>query len=259
MLMAVWLAAATAAAQVLSDEDTARLRLYYEAIGPAVQRLPARASVADLLRPLLQLTADRSSAHPPTGENRAALLALALYVNGRDPARLIPEARAWRRPAWRRLLLGGRGDLAQHFTISAAIAAAAGAPIAHVIGLYKEIDDARRGGGFSFSDLVADRAGTTFGDAATASPEAARRLQARVSSALVDADIMPAVDGLPPDLSEREFTRRYRGGNEDAFRVVVAEIDRRIAALAVFEGPPGSAPASPKIGTPNQARRGAGR
>jgi uncharacterized protein YfiM (DUF2279 family) len=239
LLLAVGLAAAPApaAAQVLSAEDTARLRVYYEAIGPAVAPLTARASIADLLPPLFRLATTRSADNPLPAEHRAALLALALYVNGKDPARLIPEARAWRRPPWRRLQLGGRGDLAQHFTISAAIAATAGAPIAHVIGLYKEIDDARRGGGFSFSDLLADRAGTTFGDTATSSLESARRLQARLTDPLADADILPAVDGLPPDVSEREYTRRYRGGNEAAFRNVVAEIDRRIAALAIFAPP----------------------
>jgi hypothetical protein len=133
-----------------------------EAIGSAVERLPATASLADLLPPLFQIAATRPADRVPA-ENRAALLAVALYVNGEDPARVIPEGRDWRRPAWRRLSLGGRRDHAQHFTISAAIAAAAGAPIAHVIGIYKEMDDARRGGGFSFSDLAADRAGTTFG------------------------------------------------------------------------------------------------
>jgi hypothetical protein len=237
VLLAVGLTAVRASGQVLSEADTARLRVYYEAIGPIAQRLPARASVADLLRPLVQMAARHSADRPPAAENRAALLALALYVNGKDPARLIPEARNWRRPAWRRLQLGGRGDLAQHFTLSAAIAAAAGAPIAHLIGLYKEVDDARRGGGFSFSDLTADRAGTTFGEAATASADAARRLQSRVTDELSDRDILPPIDGLPPDLSDREFTRRYRGENEAAFRVVLAEIDRRIAELAIFERP----------------------
>jgi uncharacterized protein YfiM (DUF2279 family) len=227
----------SAAPQVLSPEDTARLKVYYEAIGPAVRPFSARASVAELVRPLLQLAATRSAggaAGPAAAdENRLALIALAFYVNGKDPARLIPEAAGWQRPGWRRILLGGRGDLAQHFTISAAIAAAAGAPIAQVIGVYKEIDDARRGGGFSFSDLTADRAGTAFGEMATASPDSARRLQARIADALAEAHFMPPVDGLPPDLSDREFTRRYRGDNEPAFRAVLGEIDRRIAALTI--------------------------
>lgn len=239
ILLALGMGARSAAAQVLSPEDTERLRVYYQAIGPAVQGLPARASLADLLSPLFQLAAKRSASLEAPAEHRAALIAVALYVNGKDPARMIPEAREWQRPAWRRFQLSGRRDLAQHFTMSAAIAAAAG-PIAHVIGLLKEIEDARRGGGFSFSDLAADRAGTTFAQRATAS-ESARRLQARVAGGISDADIMPPVDGLPPDVSDRELARRYRSGNEAAFRAVLTEIDRRIAALAIFAPPEGLA------------------
>jgi uncharacterized protein YfiM (DUF2279 family) len=58
----------------------------------------------------------------------------------------------------------GRYDSAQHFVISAALAAWAGEPAANAIGVYKEIDDSRRGSGFSFADLAADRAGTRFGE-----------------------------------------------------------------------------------------------
>jgi hypothetical protein len=50
---------------------------------------------------------------------------------------------------------------------------------------------------------------------------------------------MPAADGLPPRVSDRELARRCRGGNEPAFRGVLTEIDRRIAALATF-APPGA-------------------
>jgi hypothetical protein len=228
------LAPAATIAQVLPPEDTARLRIYYEAIGPAVERLPAQVAIADVATPLFRLVANRLSDNPAPAENRAALIAIALYVNGRDPARLIPEAAAWRRPPWRRVALAGRRDLVQHFTISAAIAAAAG-PLAHLIGIFKELEDARGGGGFSFSDLAADRAGAAFGAAATVSADSAQRLQARLARGFVDADIMPSVAGLPPDLSDREFTRRYRGENESAFRAVLAEIDRRIAALPIFE------------------------
>ena len=50
-------------------------------------------------------------------------------------------------------------DLAQHFIVSAVIAAAGGTPIAAAAGVYKELNDARDGSGFSFSDIAADRAG----------------------------------------------------------------------------------------------------
>jgi hypothetical protein len=70
---------------------------------------------------------------------------------------------------------------------------------------------------------------------ATTSAASALGLQARVVTALDDADaLMPAIDDLPEGLDEREFARRYRDGNAAAYVEQIAEIDRRIAALPVF-------------------------
>jgi hypothetical protein len=96
----------------------------------------------------------------------------------------------------RKVTLNGRTDSPQHFTISAALAAHAGSPLSDAIGLYKEVDDSRRGSGFSFNDLAADRAGTRFGDLATRSPASARQLQQRVAFGIREPDFMP--DGRRP-------------------------------------------------------------
>jgi hypothetical protein len=167
-------------------------------------------------------------------ENRGALLALGLYVAGNDIARLFPEARAWPRPDGRSFLLLGRDDLAKHFIVSAAAAASAGVPAADALGLYKEFNDAGGGSGFSFADLAADRAGTTFGQAATVSVAEAQRIQQRIQTGLVDADIMPAVGGLPENLSQADFVRRYRGPQQPAYDALLKEINDRIAALPMF-------------------------
>lgn len=219
----------------MSKADVERLRAYHERIVKAVVEIPLQASLAELVRPVMQLADARATAATAAAENRAAILAIAFYANGKSLAAIVPEARDWPRAEWRRLRLHTRGDLMQHFTISAAVAAAAGAPIAHAIGLYKEIEDARRGGGFSFSDLTADRAGTTFGLVATQSAESARRLLARIRPGLTEADMMPAITGLPPDLRQADFNKQYRGAGAAEYRRLVAEIDRRIAALPLFQ------------------------
>lgn len=218
----------------LRPAEVERLRVYHDGIVDAVAGIPARASLAELVRPLMALAAARSAERGPVDEGRAAVVALAFYVNGKPLSALAPEARDWPRAEPRRLMLHGRRDLAQHFTISAALAATAGAPVADLIGLYKEIDDARRGSGFSFVDLAADRAGAAFGRAATLDDASARQLQARAGVAFVEADMVPPIDGLPENLSEREFTSRYRGGGELAYRALVEEIERRIDALALY-------------------------
>jgi len=216
--------------------DVQRLEAYNELIVKTSRTIARRASLADLMGPVMSLAAERSAAGgSATDENRIAILAVAFYVNGRSLTVLTPEARSWPHAERRWLMLRNRGDLAQHFSISAALSAAAGAPVANLIGLYKEIDDARRGSGFSFVDLAADRAGTTFGRLATESPASARGLQSRIGSKLTDAQLLPSVEGLPEGLSSAEFTRRFRGDRADDYDDLVDEIDRRIAALSLFQ------------------------
>jgi len=131
--------------------------------------------------------------------------------------------------------MAGRGDLAQHFTVSAALSAAAGAALADFIGLYKEIDDARRGSGFSFADLAADRAGTRLGQLATATEESARRLHVLLRAGAVERDMMPDITGLPEGIPQDEFARRYQGDGAAAYDELVQTIERRLSALALFK------------------------
>ena len=94
------------------------------------------------------------------------------------------------------------------------------------------MDDARGGSGFSFADLAADRAGTRFGELAVHRPTHL----ANILSGGVDA-LMPPIDGLPEHLMSDEFARRFGTVGSPAYQGVVAEIERRIAALALFQSP----------------------
>ena len=49
-----------------------------------------------------------------------------------------------------------------------------------------------------------------------------------------DADLLPALDGLPEFLPEAEFRRRYGGPGEPAYEKVAAEIERRLSQLALY-------------------------
>ena len=129
------------------------------------------------------------------------------------------------------LTLRGRHDSAQHYVVSAALAAWAGEPVATAIGVYKELEDARRGSGFSFADLAADRAGTRLGELVAAD---APRLDEVLGKDPGDADLLPALDGLPEFLPEAEFRRRYGGPEEPAYEKVAAEIERRLSQLALY-------------------------
>jgi uncharacterized protein YfiM (DUF2279 family) len=216
--------------------DDARLRSYQQRLVEfaAGKRLPLQISLRMLLEPMLGLAAERSASSDPVAENRAALLVTAFYVNGRGLSAIVPQARDWPRPRLHKVTLGGRHDLAQHFTVSAALAAAAGSPLADAIGTYKELDDARDGGGFSFSDLAADRAGTLLGAQAARSAQSARSIQQRFLAGAVEADFMPDVAELPAPMDAAELERRFGGVGGSAYRRMEAEIERRVAALALY-------------------------
>lgn len=168
----------------------------------------------------------------PVLENRAALTALAERVFG---IRLLSVGGVSRMPRQRsHVRLAGRGDFAQHFALSAFLAATGGAGFSDAAGLYKELLDARQGSGFSFNDLAADRAGSRLGERATRSASRARHVQ-DVLAEVRDADMFfPQVQDLPEFMSQAEFQRRFGGVDAPAYQAMLHRIEERIAALPLY-------------------------
>lgn len=221
---------------LLPAETVARTKAYQTRLAELTRPSAAgRMSLSSLLRPLMELARQRSAeSGKAVEENQAAILVLTLYVNGRDLATLVPAARSWPIPAPGRVALGGRDDFAQHFTISAAVSATSGSPLAEAVGLYKEVEDSRGGSGFSFNDIAADLAGTRFGKLATTSEAGALALQGRFAQAIRDADLLPKVSDLPEFMSESEFKRRYGGIGSPAYNAMMGDIDQRLLALPLY-------------------------
>jgi hypothetical protein len=191
-------------------------------------------SLAELLVPMFALAKQRSAAGDAGKENRAAIVTLTFYANGRGLSAIIPAARAWRQPAPLKVTLNGREDFPLHFLISAAIAAEAGSPLADAIGLYKEVEDARGGSGFSFNDIAADRAGTRFGVLAVKAPQ---KLQATVAGGVKERDFMPDVADLPEFMTDAEFKKRFGGIGAPPYNRMMADIEARVARVTLFRGP----------------------
>ncbi len=222
-------------ARLLPPEDRARLELYWRELASTLSGLEGekRIALTTLAHPLFARAAGRSRESPPQAENRAVLLVLEAYVNGRDRTGLAPVATDWPRPRWRTVRLRGEWDLCRHFLTSAALAAAGGGALAEALGLHKELRDSESGSGFSFRDLAADRAGTLFGRLATGSAASARRLQDRMRDEPDDADLLPDVRDLPERLSAAELEQLGAPGSP-GYRRLSAEIDRRIEALPLY-------------------------
>ncbi|MFT3718397.1 hypothetical protein [Pseudorhodoferax sp.] len=227
--------AALKAAQA-GPEETARLRVYQEHLQAAAAQAAAPGQpLPALLQPLLELAGRRAAGNAAAraAEQRAALLALAFHVNGKGLAAIVPALADAPAPLPRNVHLAGRSDLAQHFAVSAALAAVAGTPLADAVGPYKAQEDAGQdGGGFSFADLAADRAGARFGALAVAADQG--RLQQRLAAGLTEQDLLPPLRDLPEFLPQAVFERRYGEVGSPAFKRMRGNIDRRIGVLALY-------------------------
>ncbi len=219
---------------LLPAEDRLRLKAQVEQLAAFTRRWPGdSASLADLLPPLVRLAAERSAAGgDAAAENRAALLALAAYALEQPLAAWLPEAASWPRPRPLSITLQQRPDFPLHFIVSAVIAAESGTPLADAVGTWKELADARRGGsGFSYEDLMADRAGVRFGEQAVRAPA---QLQVRVAAGLSDAGLMPPAGDLPESLPEDVYITRYGGPQGAGHLRMLAEIEARLDRLPLY-------------------------
>ncbi|WP_162910925.1 hypothetical protein [Azohydromonas sediminis] len=222
-------------AALVTSAQQARLRAHAERLAAVASGVRGdEVSLAALLPPLFALAAQRSAgggAGDAAAEHLAALLVLALYATQRPLSLWVPGADVW--PAARPLAvtLHGRHDWALHFLVSAVVAAEAGTPLADAVGLWKEIDDARGGSGFSFADLAADRAGTRFGELAVREP---LRVRDALLRGATDADLMPDARDLPEFLTDAQFRRRFGGVGAPAYERLREAIETRLAALPLY-------------------------
>ncbi len=173
-------------------------------------------------------------------ENRAAIYALAILLGHPRIEQFVgpvtdSSSRAAARRASGRVTIRGRPDWTQHFWVSAALAVLSSEAASDAVGLLKEELDAGLGGsGFSFSDLLADRAGTLFGLAAIHNEAAARQMQQRLRDAFDLDDLFPPAADLPEGIPDAEFQRDYGGVGGPGYQRVLAEIERRLSQCAAL-------------------------
>ena len=214
--------------RVLAAQDAI---IRYAAAQPGRKPLP----LSDLLTHLLQETANDMD---PIAGHRALILALAAYVNGqsiRAPDDDSTESRA--RP--RLVLLRGRVDLSQHFMTSAALAVQGTDTLSSLVGWYKEMSDANGGSGFSFADMMANRAGIRFARLATENAASARWLQSVARAGLREDDFMPRIDSLPEGLSQAGFEDRLGTDKRREYQRLIEQIDRHIESRGLYRQSPG--------------------
>lgn len=223
----------------MANADLPTVLRYQEDLSLKVAGLPRRKSIklADLLAHLLARAGAQPANADPVAENRALILTLTAYVNGRtilDPADSKVSVTP---PRPHPVLLRERQDLSQHFMTSAALAIQGSDTLSGMVGWYKEMSDANGGSGFSFADMAANRAGIRFAQLATANQDSARQVQRMAGAGLTEDDFMPAIDGLPEGMNQRTFATQFGSQNKIEYQTIMDHIDRRIDASRLFRTP----------------------
>jgi uncharacterized protein YfiM (DUF2279 family) len=220
---------------LLADVDREALRHYHDRlVGLQRQGVGRRGELSAILQPLFADAMARSANADPAIENAALLSLLGSWSSGRGLSHLIPGD--LERPSRFRLTLRGRRDYAQHFLISAAIAARGDSTLSNAVGVFKEIVDTDRGTGFSFTDIAADMAGSRFGELAV-TPDAAAGLQRRIAQGVTDSDLLPQIDDLPEFMDTNEFEQRFERVGSASYDAMMQEIQQRLAALPLLAHP----------------------
>jgi len=226
---------------LLGDPQT--IRMYYATLCALTLEKQAQTAVPFSLYidKAFQLAARRShTVEQAKIENQAALLALALHLGSNRFETIIGKIRTdetlgcFDNP--HNVRLAGRNDLRQHFIVSAALQLLSDSGLGNAVGEFKELLDSIRGGsGFSFVDLAADRAGIRFAEMALDQQGDSLLLQQRLLLVPLESLYFPDLSGLYENIAQLEFEALYGDIYSKAYLAVVADIDKRIAALPLYQ------------------------
>ena len=218
-----------------NPDVVSRTRIHFRHLALTAERLPRDDRFEAFLQSAFQLAQKHSQKEDPVQENRAAILALAMLLGHWRVETLVGPVtdEDLRLAAGRhvgRVTLRRRTDWGKHFLVSAALALLSNESLSDAAGLLKEELDAGEGGsGFSFSDLLADRAGTLFALAATRDEQSARRMQDRLAAGFGIDEIFPPAADLPEGIPDAELQGKYGGVGGKEYMAVIREIERRLA------------------------------
>lgn len=222
----------------MTTADVEAIRYHYKQLCNSYKRTPAISLAAPLSDGLALAMARATSPEQAATENRAALLAMAIFfgterfntlINAIDNNTL--KQCKFNAP---RTTLAGRNDLALHFIYSAAIKILTDTQTSFAVGELKEMLDSLQGGsGFSFIDLTADQTGIRFAELAI-TPQSARQLQQIAAELRDERRFFPNIKGLPESIPQWVFEQQYGGTGGDYYIQQFDEINKRIDAVAIY-------------------------
>lgn len=219
---------------VTDRSDAERIRAYLGQLALILEKDPENRYVklGKLTAPLFELARSRSRANQsPIEENRALILVLSAYANGKDLNELAETQIELPR---RNVLLNRRIDTARHFLAAALLSMSGQSTLVEMIGLAKELQDTHDGSGFSFIDLAADEAGAAFGKASISGKDRARRMQEVLKGNEDESQLIPTLKDLPESMHAQEFEDKFHKVGSLEYEAVRNEIKKRIRGLAIY-------------------------
>jgi hypothetical protein len=227
--------------------DVEVIRFYYQSLVDTIEQSKTlKLSFAQYVGFTFGLVKQRNLAaitDSPAKENRAALMALVLYFGTDkfellvgDISKLSAEQIQQRTIRRARVTLRARVDIQKHFIYSVALQLFGTSTASNAIGELKEFLDSNSGGsGFSFADLMADRAGTRLAMLATTSDESALKVQEHLADIIDETLILPELTGLPEGISQQKFEQYYRDIDSLVYRSMLQSIDERLRKIPVYQ------------------------
>ncbi len=229
----------TAAGKALNLDNAEAIRSYYlTLVGTSASQATTPVSLAAYLGPLFAVAQERSQGGDPVEENRALILALAMYFGDDRFQALLADVNTRDADAGpfdiESVKVQRRHDWVRHFATTAGLQVATGSGVSNLIGEAKEVADSGPSG-FSFTDVAADRTGVRFAEVATANEASARALQSAFAGGISEGDFFPLVSDLPEGLSAAVFKKRYGDVGSPAYAAVLQKIDARIGSIALYQ------------------------
>ena len=230
-----------AAKTAVAAGDPERTAVYWQRLHELHAKIPrgAPTSLTEYISPVFALARDRSADGDAVEENKAAIIALAMFFGDVRIERFVGDIRSGRYaglpPKTGNVRLQNRHDWVQHYLLSAALQLTGGRGFSDFIGEIKEVGDTAKASGFSFTDIAADRTGVRLAEIAAGSASGARHAQDVLArGGLSEPDMFPEVRDFPEGLTEAQFKSRYGDRGSPEFNRLIAEIDSRIARIPLY-------------------------
>jgi hypothetical protein len=225
--------------------DVEHVQFYYHSLLQYAEKTKLNESLASYIGYMFKLANEQSLRGVEISavtENYTALTALSLYFGSNrfefligDVTNLSPIQLKRRRLLRAKTTLSNRPDLQKHFIYSVALQLFGSSDASDAIGEIKEFLDSNKGGsGFSFADLLADRAGTRLAKLATQSESSAIHVQHLLSGISNESSIMPLIIGLPEGITAATFEQEYRNVNSPQYQEMMDIIDDRLSVIEVY-------------------------